>query len=671
VTDERIDPERSPRSAAALLRAMFSEQAVFFGFFGFLLVALNCILDPEVYDLSLLPRLLALLVFLTVALPLAALPAVSRRLDASLLREPVVLCFAAYALVTCLSLAVAVNVTAGFTDVFKTIASLLVLVLSCLILEIVSGWQERLTKIVSVAALIAGGAGLYQLVSQHGFGLHDRRAMESVMGLMSNVNVYAGFLNLLLPLCLCGVVILRGPWRFVAGLAALLLAVMVVLLQSRAAYVGLAAGVAAAVAAAVFRADRLGLSPRVRGALATAFVGGLCAVAGFVVTAGNDHPLAARLRSIVVEPDNPAAGPREGGRRMIWGITSRMIQDHPFAGVGAGNFTIRVHEYYGADDLDFSNVHTNWVQPHNDFLWVLSEKGVFGLLAFAGIFWFGFSSIRTILRGTPSTTDAWLTVFALMGLVAYVVGSCFDFPLERIDHQVYLAVILAIVTVIRRSLDGVAVAADGGRDWRPLPAAVFRYVLPPILVVLGLGIAYSLAGIRQEKFMILSRRALRDQDWQAAVDNARRAATPWKTLDPLVTPIAFLEGMGHMRLGRLPEATACLERARGQNPNRMYIVNNLGILYAAGGQFEKAIECFERAVQQYPDRLECFNNLAGCYIDTGRFEEAVALLEQIPEPLRSEAIRSNLAAAREELAARQRQEGPPAAPPDPSDSPRP
>jgi tetratricopeptide (TPR) repeat protein len=118
-----------------------------------------------------------------------------------------------------------------------------------------------------------------------------------------------------------------------------------------------------------------------------------------------------------------------------------------------------------------------------------------------------------------------------------------------------------------------------------------------------------------------------------------------------VTPIAFLEGMGHIQLGNLAEATACLERARRDNPNRMYVINNLGVLYANSGRFDDAIECFELAVHRYPDRVDCFSNLANCYIETGRIEEAIAMLEQIPEPLRTDAIRANLAAARERLSA--------------------
>ena len=83
----------------------------------------------------------------------------------------------------------------------------------------------------------------------------------------------------------------------------------------------------------------------------------------------------------------------------------------------------------------------------------------------------------------------------------------------------------------------------------------------------------------------------------------------------------------------------------------MYVINNLGVLYANAGRFDDAIECFELAVHRYPNRVDCFTNLANCYIETGRLEEAITMLEQIPEAMRTDAIRANLATARERLAA--------------------
>lgn len=625
-------------------------QGFFYAFFGFLLVGLGLVRDVSVYDETLIPRLLPLLAMLFVALPLlpvVAMKVTGRPLGAAILREPLVICYAAYVAITAISLLFAINVSAGFTDVFKTFATFLVLCVSCLLLPLVPRWQETLAKIVIVATLANGGIGWWELLSQHGFGFHGRHTMETVMGLMTNVNLFAHFLNLALPFCLFGVVTLRGAWRWAAIAASVVAGGMLVLLQSRSAYVGLAGGAVAAVLAVLAVGEKLGLSRRARGVTVGLFVAGALGAVGFVASSGDDNPVVGRLRAIfetnaTIDPGKP----REGGRLMIWGITRQMIADHWLTGVGAGNFTVRLHEYFGGDDLDFSNVATNWIQPHNDFLWVFSEKGVLGFAAFVGIFFFAFASLRTILRSQCTREDAWLAIFLLMGLVAYTLSSCFDFPLERINHQVWLAVYLAAILVVKHAVAPAAVAARRA-EW----ALPWRYALPTALVALGFGIVYALAALTQEREMVLSRRAIRDKQWQAVVDHARLATTPWKTLDAFVTPIAYLESVGQIKLGNLPEATACLERARRDNPNRMYVINNLGVLYAQAGRFDEAIECFELAVHRYPNRVDCFSNLANCYIETGRVEEAIAMLEQIPEDLRNDVIRANLAAARARLAA--------------------
>jgi tetratricopeptide (TPR) repeat protein len=109
--------------------------------------------------------------------------------------------------------------------------------------------------------------------------------------------------------------------------------------------------------------------------------------------------------------------------------------------------------------------------------------------------------------------------------------------------------------------------------------------------------------------------------------------------------------MAHVRLGHLPEGIKCLEQARIDNPNRMYVINNLGILYAGTGRFDEAIECFTLAANRYPHRIEPFSNLASCLLEVGAPTEALALLEQIPEELLNDGIRRNLALAREQAAA--------------------
>ena len=621
--------------------------AAFLAFFGFVLVVLNCLVDNAAIDVTLIPRLLAVLVFLLVSIVVVSLPRVSRLLDFSVLGEPVIPLFSGYLLVTCGSLLVAVNVSAGFTDVFRTLATWLTLCLSCLLLPIVPRWQEQLLRVVVVAGLVGAAVGFSEIIRELGLGLHARGAMEQITGLMSSVNLYAGILTLILPWCLCGVVLLRGSWRGLAVVASSGILLLIILLQSRAAWLAVLAGAAAAAAVLLLHPARHNLSRRGRTLLAAACLGGLVALAGGIATAPADNVLAQRFRSIFAVPTDPAALPREGGRLMIWGLTTQMIADHPLTGVGAGNFTIRLHEYFDDDDLDFSNVHTNWVQPHNDFLWVFAEKGVLGIVCFAGCFVAGFAAIRAVMRRDVPPGEQWLALAALMGLISYATLSCFDFPLERINHQVYFALLLAVVTVMKHAV-GPAPAGFPAHGAARLARLV---VMPLAVVALGMGITYSLAAIQQEKDVIVARRAWRLGRWEEMLAAAKRARTSWKTLDPLVSPVAFLEGMAQVRLGHVPEGIECLERARIDNPNRMYIINNLGILYASTGRFDEAIECFSLAADRYPHRIEPFNNLANCLLETGHPAEALELLEQIPEELLTDGIRRNLELARGQAAA--------------------
>ena len=621
--------------------------ATFLVFFGFVLVALNVVFDGTAWDVTLIPRLLALLAFLFAAVAVVATPRISRLLDVTVWNEPVVPLFAGYLLVTCGSLLVALNASAGFTDLFRTLATFVTLCLACLLLPVVPRWQQHVVSLFVIAGLVAATVGFVEIGGRLGFGLHGRRAMEQITGLMSSVNLFAGLLTLILPWCLCGTAVLRTAGRAWAALASVAVLTLIALLQSRAAWLAVLAGAAAA--GGIVLADRatFGLSKRARVLVAATFLLVPCGLVAGIATAPADNLFAQRFRSIFIPPADPAAPPREGGRLMVWGITARMIADHPLAGVGAGNFTVRFHEYLDADDLDFSNVDTNWLQPHNDFLWVFAEKGLPGILLFVGLFVAAFAGARTALRSAVSRTDRWLTLASCMAIVSYITLSCFDFPLERINHQVLLAMPLAILAVIKH----------GVKPAPPLvPARVAtraaRFVAAPLaLAAIGLGVAYSVAALRQEREVRVARRAWAEGRWDDVRDAARRGRTSWKTLDPLASPVAFLEGMAEVRLGRLPEGIACLERALADNPNRMYVANNLGILYARTGRIDEAIGLFVMLATRYPDRLEPLNNLAGCLIDAGRAAEAAELLDSIPTEDRNDAITRNLEIARAQAAA--------------------
>lgn len=613
--------------------------------FGLLLVGIDLVHDSSVYDKTLVPRLHALLVVLGAGLAAVAVPKVASRLDTSVLREPVCLWSLAYGVVTAVSLGFAFNPTAGILDVVRTLATCAVLGLSCLLLPLLDDWKVHLLRLLVLSTCVTAGIGWYELASVHGVGFHERRLIEDVSGRMGNVNLLSGYLVFTAPICLAAGVLLRGAWR-VAGWAVLAGAVgLVILLQSRAAFLGFGAALLVGLVAAWVWRRPLGLGRWTRGAvlLAAAVVCG--AVGGLVLLVGPDHPLVVRVRSIVLAPAGDDA-PRAGGRLLVWRLTADMIGEHPLTGVGAGNFPVRIQEYYDTPGIDLSVLQAdNWLRPHNDFLQVFAEKGILGLIAFLAIFVVACGSLVSTIRHATDAWNARLAVFLGMAFAAYLVCSGFDFPLERVSHQVTLAVLLAAATVLRRE------SLPRPSPARPLaePTSIvtpLRVVSVGVAVGLTLGLTWTAIALEQERGVVAARDALDTRDWATAMARAQQAATPWKTLDPGGAPVAFFEGLARMQQGDLDGATACLERARRHNPNRLFVLNNLGILYAAAERYDDAIECFALAAARYPHQPEGVTNLAGCYLDVGQPTAAIALLERVPAEQRTPTMREHLDRAR-------------------------
>lgn len=611
---------------------------------AFFMVGLHLLVDPRAYDVSQGVRLVTLLAGLLVAVPVLFLvPQVRDRIDWGVLREPLVLAALAYLGACWLSLPFAINRSAGFADCFRTFGSFLVLCVMALVLPLDLRWRRWLLEAAVVSTVIAVVAGLSQTLPLVAEGIPSRRALEMAFldGLMSNVNLFAVWLLLLIPWCVCGAATLADSFKIAATVTAVAAGTLVVVLQSRAAWLGLLAATVIGGGAILVFPRSLAASDRLRRAVIVVFALGLVMAVGLTGIALTDSPAGEAVRARVITRPHQATGPSDGGRTMVWGLTVRMIDDHFWTGVGAGNFPIRLHEYFGPDDAgnvpDFATLSSdNWIQPHNDFLWVFAEKGLVGFLAFVAIFGFAARAALSILRNTRAPTDAWLALASLCALIAYATESCFDFPLDRVSHQVIVAVHLGVLAILAHEQRQPPVT-------RGLPGWL---VVPPVVASLALALSYAWAAWHQELEVMNARRAQHEGEWRAMRDAARKATTPWKTLDPLAVPVALLEGLAEIQLGDLPAATSCFERAYAANPNRLAVLQNLGAAYAETGRLNEAVAALMIAAHRYPDRVEVRHNLACALIDSKRFPEAVAVLEDIPAALRTPAMQEALEHAR-------------------------
>jgi O-antigen ligase len=194
----------------------------------------------------------------------------------------------------------------------------------------------------------------------------------------------------------------------------------------------------------------------VRAALALGIV--IVLFAGVVLLGG--EPALSRIVG-TVNADDPTTG-----RAHFWSTSLKIIQDHPVLGVGLGAFHLAYTRY------DTRNGLFRLEQAHNDYLQVLTDAGIIGLLL--GIFFVG-ALFRSgfARRESADRFRSGVATGALAGCFAVLVHSFFDFTLHTTSNALLFLVLAALATINGR----VELPASGHRR-RRRRAAVPQPSLP-------------------------------------------------------------------------------------------------------------------------------------------------------------------------------------------------
>lgn len=99
--------------------------------------------------------------------------------------------------------------------------------------------------------------------------------------------------------------------------------------------------------------------------------------------------------------------------------------------------TLRLKQYR----LNGNTIVTN---PHNDFLLVFAETGIFGILCYLGLFATLLYKSLFLIKNAKSQSAKRMFFCLLSFVVGYLFIAFFDFPLDRIEHQILLLTVFGI-----------------------------------------------------------------------------------------------------------------------------------------------------------------------------------------------------------------------------------
>ena len=285
------------------------------------------------------------------------------------------------------------------------------------------------------AAALEGTYGLLQFVAGRGPSFFAIGSFLRAYGHFSQPNPFAGYLGTALPVAAALAFWALGASRPPAGaegsragrlvgdgvrwapVAAVVLAAGVFASFSRGAWLGMGLAGVVMLAVASPRSRRL-LLPAAAGLLLLALLG----TAGLLPTVIADRlGVVAEyfgpfdVRRVDVTPENWSVVERMAHWQAAW----YMFLEHPWLGIGPGNYAAVYDRYY----------LPGWIEPlghaHNYYLNLAAETGLFGVLGFVLTLVLAF---RATIRGLRAPHAFWRTVAlgVLGALVAIALHSAFD-----------------------------------------------------------------------------------------------------------------------------------------------------------------------------------------------------------------------------------------------------
>jgi O-antigen ligase len=275
--------------------------------------------------------------------------------------------------------------------------------------------------------LLAGSAeatyGAVQFVTGSGPGTFELQGALRAFGHFDQPNPFAGYLTTMLPLALCMALCRANPapFRWFALASTGLLTIGIGLSQSRGAWLGALVAVACLLLAWSPATRRL-LFPCVLGAVLVVAL----AVSGLLPASILDRLSQTieyfgvfDVRTVELTSENWAIVERMAHWQAGW----YMFLDHPWLGVGAGNYAEAYPQYFVA----------TWREPlghaHNYYLNMLAELGVIGGGALLVMLGLAFQHLGSALvRSEGRSASFWRAVLAgaFGGLVVFCVHNLFD-----------------------------------------------------------------------------------------------------------------------------------------------------------------------------------------------------------------------------------------------------
>ena len=304
-----------------------------------------------------------------------------------------------------------------------------------------------------------------------------------------------------------------------------------------------------------------------------------------------------------------------------WRTSILMFKEHPLLGVGTGVFKLQYPLYQAKLRDLFPGTKFYGSQEsrvHNEYLQVLSETGIIGIIVFIGFFVIVFYSGAKYLNKVKEVKQKGIIIGLLSAIAVILLDSIFAFPFHLTSHSVLLWIFIAMIVVLGESHNGESTAGKAGmpagpekrqvkkiRSQRPWEHIIGIWAVCILLIVF---IIRSFLGTYYYKRAIL----LGNQGMDSQVAENYLKAIKYSVNEPEPHFTWGVICLNNKEIDIAFEEFRKVEKLYPYNEDNLL---NLGVVYNYKNMSEKSIEYFKKAIDLNPGIASAYFNIAAIYLN--------------------------------------------------------
>ncbi len=482
----------------------------------------------------------------------------------------------------------------------------------------VDNYIPTLIKVINTLAFIIICIGVYQLLEITASNDLSHSGLYDLTATFAHKNIYTQVLLFCLPFSLYAAIIYKKVWKSFGIMISLGLLILITLSMSRA--VWLAAFFSITVTGIIAFKFRENKQFSLKKPLLYS-IGVLFVISSTVAIYSHYDKSQAFLKQTtkILKLDHGTAK----DRLQLWNKTLQLSLEKPIGGYGLASWKIKILKQ-GNTDLKSEDNLTFYQRPHNDFLWIWSEQGIIGILAYIMLFFSTF--IFLIKMVTNSEYDQYrpFILVVIFSLIAFIIYSFFSFPIDRIEHLLFLALMFGFTLSLYNQ-------GDQQKGFRLSVVSISLIQISSILILIFF-ILFGSMRFLSEYHLQKAFDAKIKKDWPGVIASINHAQTNYYQIDPFSTPLSWHKGIAHYNLGQMELAKAEFEQAKIYNPHHIHVLNNLATIHGIMGNIPIAISYYKKAIQIAPNFEDALFNITTLYFQTKSMDSALVYFEKIKNP---------------------------------------